>query len=194
MWLQKSVRIRGSVELINIIHSDGLANSLSLPSIYILYIAVELNLNALISSHLLRTRSAIQRPVSVLYAINMTYLPALKISQTKVELMRYLHLSPSIYVLMAVCRAAFRTRSLVAVPRPLNSDLLTFTTTSGRDSSSLHLADLGEVAPERSLHTEATPYYRDASIAFCQHCRERTRQWLSCLIFGVLGGVVGSVA
>ena len=153
MWLQKSVRIRGSVELINIIHSDGLANSLSLPSIYILYIAVELNLNALISSHLLRTRSAIQRPVSVLYAINMTYLPALKISQTKVELMRYLHLSPSIYVLMAVCRAAFRTRSLVAVPRPLNSDLLTFTTTSGRDSSSLHLADLGEVAPERSLYT-----------------------------------------
>jgi len=60
-----------------------------------------LNLNTLVSSHLLLLRSAIQRAVPVVHTINMPHLPPLTISQTKVELMRYLHLSPSTYALMA---------------------------------------------------------------------------------------------
>ncbi len=117
---------------------------------------MELNLNTLVSSHLLLLRSAIQRAVPVVHTINMPHLPPLTISQTKVELMRYLHLSPSTYALMAVCRAALRTRSLIVVARLSISDLLISTTTIEGDSSSPQLVDLGELAPERSMHTYAT--------------------------------------
>ena len=60
---------------------------------------------------LLNPRFAVQTADSVLFD-NMTQFTPLTITQTKAELLRYLNLSPSVYTLMAVCRAAPRTRSL----------------------------------------------------------------------------------